>query len=59
MKFQWVVAIVAASMLTACNPTIRVEGGEKPMEINLNIKHEILIKVEKDVENILNDDELF
>ncbi len=59
MKFQSVIVMASAALLTACNPTIRLEGGEKPMEINLNIKHEILIKVEKDVENILNDDELF
>ncbi len=59
MKLQWVVLVPSLLMLAACNPTIRLEGGDKPMEINLNIKHEILIKVEKDVENILNDDELF
>lgn len=59
MKLQWVVLVPSLVILSACNPTIRLEGGDKPMEINLNIKHEILIKVEKDVENILNDDELF
>lgn len=46
-------------LLCACNPTIRLEGGDKPMEFNVNIKHEILIKIEKQVEDILNDDELF
>jgi hypothetical protein len=59
MKIQWLLIIAATWLITACNPTIRVEGGAKPMEINLNIKHEILIKVEKDVEDILSDDELF
>jgi hypothetical protein len=54
-----VTALIALSLLTACNPTIRLESGDKPLEINLNIKHEILIKVEKDVEDILSDDDLF
>ncbi len=57
LKVTTVFAI--AVLLSACNPTIRLEGGEKPMEFNINIKHEILIKVEKDVEDILSDDDLF
>jgi len=42
----------------ACTPTIKVEAPDKPIEINMNIniKHEILIKVEKDVEELLEDD---
>lgn len=43
---------------TACNPTVKVQAPEKPIEINMNIniKHEILIKVEKQVEELLDDD---
>ena len=42
----------------ACNPTVKVEAPDKPIEINMNIniKHEILIKVEKQVEELLEDD---
>lgn len=42
----------------ACNPTVRIEAPDKPIEINMNIniKHEILIKVEKQVEELLKDD---
>jgi len=42
----------------ACTPTIKVEAPDKPIEINMNIniKHEILIKVEKQVEELLDDD---
>jgi hypothetical protein len=42
----------------ACTPTVKVEAPDKPIEINMNIniKHEILIKVEKDVEELLEDD---
>ena len=45
-------------LATACNPTIKVEAPDKPIEINMNIniKHEILIKVEKQVEELLQDD---
>ena len=53
-------AIICAVLLmgTACNPTVKVEAPDKPIEINMNIniKHEILIKVEKDVEELLEDD---
>ena len=51
--------ILAVLLLgTACNPTVKVEAPDKPIEINMNIniKHEILIKVEKDVEELLEDD---
>ena len=43
---------------TACTPTVKVEAPDKPIEINMNIniKHEILIKVEKQVEELLDDD---
>lgn len=42
----------------ACTPTIKVEAPDKPIEINMNIniKHEILIKIEKQVEELLEDD---
>ena len=51
--------VIAALLLaTACTPTVRVEAPDKPIEINMNIniKHEILIKVEKQVEELLDDD---
>ena len=43
---------------TACTPTVKIEAPDKPIEINMNIniKHEILIKVEKQVEELLEDD---
>ena len=44
-------------LATACAPTVKVEAPDKPIEINMNIniKHEILIKVEKQVEELLED----
>lgn len=53
-------SIVMISVLlgAACTPTVKVEAPDKPIEINMNIniKHEILIKVEKQVEELLADD---
>ena len=45
-------------MGTACTPTVKIEAPDKPIEINMNIniKHEILTKVEKQVEELLEDD---
>ena len=42
----------------ACTPTVKVEAPDKPIEINMNIniKPEILIKVEQQVEELLDDD---
>ena len=54
------IGMVLAVLLltTACNPTVKVEAPDKPIEINrnINIKHEILIKLEKQVEELLEDD---
>ena len=52
------ILIVFIVLAVACTPTVRVEAPDKPIEINMNIniKHEILIKVEKQVEELLEDD---
>ena len=54
------IAILIAILFlgVACTPTVKVEAPDKPIEINMNIniKHEILIKVEKQVEELLEDD---
>jgi len=53
------IPIIAILLLTsACTPTVKVEAPDKPIEINMNIniKHEILIRVEKQVEELLDDD---
>lgn len=43
-----------ALLLGACSPTVRIQAPDKPIEINMtvNIKHEILVKVEKDVQQL-------
>ncbi len=51
-------AVVGA--LLACTPTVKVATDE-PITINLNvnIKHEILVKVDKELDDLFADDELF
>jgi hypothetical protein len=42
--------------LSGCSPSVRLEAPDKPIEINMNVKieHEIRLKVEKDVEELLS-----
>ena len=50
--------VVVLILSSACTPTVKIEAPDKPIEINMNIniKHEILIKIEKQVEELLEDD---
>ena len=40
-----------------CNPTVKMATPEKPITINLNVKiqHEILVKVDKELDSVLNE----
>jgi hypothetical protein len=44
--------------VAACQPTVRVEAPKDPIVINLNVKieQEVRIKLEKDVEQLLEED---
>lgn len=44
-------------MLGACTPRVEVAAPDKPITINLNVKidHEIRLKVDKDLEQVLSD----
>lgn len=49
--------VVAALVLAACEPTVRVEAPREPITINLNVKVDAEVRVkleeqaEKDIEN--------
>jgi len=45
-------------LLPGCNPTVKVEPPDKPITINMNIKieHEIRVKVERELEDVLSED---
>ena len=46
-------------MAVGCAPTVKVQAPEEPIEINLNVKieHEIRVKVERDIEELLSENE--
>ena len=47
-------AALLSLVLISCQPTIKVEAPDKPivLKIDLNIKHEIQLKVERAIDNI-------
>ena len=53
--------IILAGVLTGCSPTVKVQAPSEPLNINLNVKidHEINIKVDKALDNIINKSGLY
>ncbi|MBI1214844.1 MAG: YnbE family lipoprotein [Alphaproteobacteria bacterium] len=51
-------ALAALLLLGGCNPTVKVETPDKPIEINMNIKiqQEVRVKVDKDLDAAIMDD---
>ena len=60
VQVRVLLAGMLVSLLAACTPTVKVATDE-PITINLNvnIKHEILVKVDKELDDLFADDELF
>ncbi len=60
MKYKviWVMLAVAVFVSSGCSPTVKVAAPEKPITINLNVKiqHEILVKVDKELDDVLSED---
>ncbi len=52
--------LTAAVLASACTPTVKVATDE-PITINLNvnIKHEIRVKVDKELDNLFENSDLF
>lgn len=55
--------IVAGAAMTgflaaACAPTVSVQGGDKPIVINLNVKieQEVRVRVDKDLDKLVKSD---
>lgn len=55
------IALVTLAAIQACAPTVKIEPPDKPIVINLNVKieHEIKIKVDKELDQLLLDEQLF
>ncbi len=56
-----IVGTAVFATVTACTPTVKIEPPDKPIVINLNVKieHEIKIKVDKELDELISNDELF
>jgi hypothetical protein len=53
-------ATLGVALLSGCTPTIMVKPPSEPIVINLNIRHEIIVKVDRDLEDLFEeDDDLF
>jgi len=50
--------IVLLAFLAGCNPTVKVEAPDKPIEINLNVKieHNIRLQVDEDLEGLFSEE---
>ena len=48
--------LAAAFVLSACT-TVRLEGGDKPIEVNLNVKidQEVRVKLDREIEELISD----
>ena len=51
------VAAAVLALVTACQPTVKVEAPDKPITINLNVRieQEVRIKVEKEADELLKE----
>ncbi len=49
-------AAVAVLVLSGCNPTVKVEAPDKPIEINLNIKieQEVRVKIDRELDQVFS-----
>ncbi len=57
-KYAACMWVLLVGFSVACTPVVKVEPPSEPITINLNVKieHEIRVKVEKDVEELLSED---
>ncbi len=58
LRYRALFAVLAVQLAaTACTPTVKVAADE-PITINLNvnIQHEVRVKVEDDLDDLLSDD---
>ena len=59
---RYLIPAVLLISLAACSPTVKVEAPKEPIEINLNVKieHHIRVQVDKELEDLFEEDsELF
>jgi hypothetical protein len=57
-KYLWLTGLlISSSLLMGCSPKVQVAVPNEPITINLNVKieHEILVKVDREIDDLLND----
>jgi len=61
MLKNMITIILCSAVLIGCTPTVKVQAPNEPININLNVKidHEINIKVDKALDNIINKSGLY
>lgn len=59
--FTVITAVGAVSVAAGCSPKVQVQAPTEPIVINMNVKieHEIRVRVDKDLENVFENDALF
>ena len=52
-----VLSFLGAPLLAGCNPTVKVEAPDKPIEINLNvhIQQDVRVKLDRDLDTAFGD----
>lgn len=52
----YISGMAACTMLTACQPSVKIVAPDKPIEINLNVKidQEVRVRLDKDIEDLLS-----
>ena len=57
-RFRFLLAAAAFGLSAACQPKVEVTAPKEPITINLNVKieHEIRVKVDRDLDELFNED---
>ena len=61
-SFVHAAAVIVALVLAAgCTPKIQLEAPKEPIVINMNIKieHEVRVRVDKDLDDLIEDKDIF
>jgi hypothetical protein len=56
-----VAVLLVVGLAAACNPRVQLEAPKDPIVINLNVKieQEVRVRIERDLDDLLDDPELF
>ena len=57
MKLKNLIVLFIGGLFAACSPTVKVKAPKKPITVNMNvnIEHNLRVKIEKEVEQVIKD----